>query len=192
MRFLGHALSNSTTGVAWMDLDWGALSRFLPSSGSPRFQMLSRTVSSNENADHSPELRRELERMERPELVETLKGLLRDEISTILRVPASKLDENKSLLEIGMDSLMGVELMTSLENSLGITVPMMALSEAPTIAKLAERLSHTLQPCENGTEEPGDNLVSQVKTLAQKHGVEDLDDSQVAALAVEVGKSETA
>jgi acyl carrier protein len=191
MRFLGHALSNSTTGVAWMDLDWGALSRFLPSAGSPRFQMLSRTVSSNENAGHSPDLRRELERMERPELIETLKGLLRDEISTILRVPAAKLDENKSLLEIGMDSLMGVELMTSLENNLAITIPMMALSEAPTIAKLAERLSHTLQTSENGPEETGDSPASHMRAIAQQHGVENLEDVQTAALAVEVGKSET-
>jgi phthiocerol/phenolphthiocerol synthesis type-I polyketide synthase C len=192
MRFLGHALSNSTTGVAWMDLDWGALSRFLPSAGSPRFQMLSRTVSSNENAGHSPDLRRELERMERPELIETLKGLLRDEISTILRVPASKLDENKSLLEIGMDSLMGVELMTSLENNLGITIPMMALSEAPTIAKLAERLSHTLQPGENGPEETGDSPAAHMRAIAQQHGVENLEELQTASLAGEVGKSQTA
>jgi acyl carrier protein len=175
-----------------MDLDWVALSRFLPSSGSPRFQMLSRTFSSNKNDDHSPDLRRELERMEQPELIETLKGLLRDEISTILRVPTAKLDENKSLLEIGMDSLMGVELMTSLENNLGITIPMMALSEAPTIAKLAERLSHTLQPCDNGSEDQGDRLASQVKALAHQHGIENLDDSQVAALAGEGAKYEDA
>lgn len=192
LRFLGHALSNSTTGLAWMDLDWVALSRFLPSSGSPRFQMLSRTFSSNKNDDHSPDLRRELERMEQPELIETLKGLLRDEISTILRVPTAKLDENKSLLEIGMDSLMGVELMTSLENNLGITIPMMALSEAPTIAKLAERLSHTLQPCDNGSEDQGDRLASQVKALAHQHGIENLDDSQVAAFAGEGAKYEDA
>jgi hypothetical protein len=90
-----------------------------------------------------------------------------------------------------MDSLMGVELMTSLENNLGITIPMMALSEAPTIAKLAERLSHTLQPGEDGSEEPGDSPSSQMRAIAQQHGVENLGDVQAAALAVEVGKTET-
>jgi phthiocerol/phenolphthiocerol synthesis type-I polyketide synthase C len=192
LRFLGQALSTSASGMAWMDLDWGSLSRFLPSAGTPRFQSLSQSLSSSHTSDHSPDLRRELELLERPELVETLKGILREEISTILRVPAAKLDENKSLLEIGMDSLMGVELMTSLENSLGITIPMMALSEAPTIAKLSERLSHAIKPTEEAPAEPEDSVASQVRALAKQHGVDEVEDSEMATIAESLGKSGTA
>lgn len=190
LRFLGRALSTSASGMAWMDLDWGALSRFLPSAGSPRFQQLSQSVSASHTSDHSPDLRRELELMERPELIETIKGILREEISTILRVPATKLDENKSLLEIGMDSLMGVELMTSFENSLGITIPMMALSEAPTIAKLAERLAHSIKPIETSAELE-DSVASQFRALAKQHGVDEVGDSEMAMIAESLGKSGT-
>jgi len=192
LRFLGQALSTSASGMAWMDLDWGSLSRFLPSAGTSRFQQLSQSLSSSHTSDHSPDLRRELELLEPPELIETLKGILREEISTILRVPAAKLDENKSLLEIGMDSLMGVELMTSLENSLGITIPMMALSEAPTIAKLSERLSHAIKPTEEASAEPEDSVASQFRALAKQHGVDEVEDSEMATIAESLGKSGTA
>jgi acyl carrier protein len=175
--------------MAWMDLDWSALSRFLPSAGSPRFRSLSQSISSFHTSDHTPGLRRELELMELPELIETLKGVLREEVSTILRVPAAKFDENKSLLEIGMDSLMGVELMTSLENSLGITIPMMALSEAPTIAKLAERLAHSIKPTDDSRAEMEESPVSQFRALAKQHGVHEVGELEMASIAGTLAKT---
>ena len=190
LRFLGQALSASATGMAWMDLDWSALSRFLPSAGSPRFRSLSQSISSFHTSDPSPGLRRKLELMELPELIETLKGVLREEISTILRVPAAKFDENKSLLEIGMDSLMGVELMTSLENSLGITIPMMALSEAPTIAKLAERLAHSIKPTDDSRAEMEESAVSQFRALAKQHGVHEVGELEMPSIAGTLAKTE--
>ena len=187
LRFLGMALADQTSQVAWMDLDWGALARFLPSAGSPRFQMLRHLRNSGSaGGDVNSDLRRELERMEPAELLETLKGLLKEEIGTILRVAPDKLDENRSLLEVGMDSLMGVELMTSLENNLGISIPIMALSEGPTISRLAERLCHVIRPPEN-TEEAGDGspLAEQAKQLAAQHAAE-VTQTDIAELVADI------
>ena len=174
LRFLGQTMASGESVVAWMDLDWRALSRFLPSAASPRYQMLRRPKDHVGNdAEQSENLRVELQLMNPPELFETLKGLLKEEISTILRVPVVKLDENRSLMEIGMDSLMGMELISSLENTLGVSVPVMALGESPTISKLAERLCQifkpTIEPMEsNAEQEPplGDDL----RSLAAQHG----------------------
>ena len=187
LRFLGHALAAGTSQVAWLDLDWGALARFLPSAAGPRFDLLRhlRTTDSG-GQENSSDLLRELQRLEPEELRQTLKSLLKDEVGSILRVEPEKLDENRSLLEVGMDSLMGVELMTSLENSLGITIPLMALSEGPTISRLAERLSHVVKPPEN-TEEAGEStLAATAKQLAVQHQVAGLSDEQVAELVADV------
>jgi acyl transferase domain-containing protein/NADPH:quinone reductase-like Zn-dependent oxidoreductase/NAD(P)-dependent dehydrogenase (short-subunit alcohol dehydrogenase family)/acyl carrier protein len=172
LQFLGRALATSTSGLAWMDFDWQSLSHFLPSASSSRYLMLSQFKASTNAQESSSDFRKELELLDRPELIQALKGLLKEEISAILRVPIGKLDDNRPLLETGMDSLMGVELMTSLESALGINIPIMALSEAPTIAKLAERLAHVIQPIESGAEESGDDLASRFRTIAQQHGVE--------------------
>jgi NAD(P)-dependent dehydrogenase (short-subunit alcohol dehydrogenase family)/acyl carrier protein len=174
LRFLGMALAGGTSQIAWIDMDWGAMARFLPSADSPRYSMLRHQRGGSAGADgNATDLRRELERMEPAELLETLKGLLKEEIGGILRVAPEKLDENRSLMEVGMDSLMGVELMSSLENSLGISIPIMALSEGPTISRLAERLAHAVRPPENAEEAPGVSpLAEQARHLAAQHAAE--------------------
>ena len=85
-----------------------------------------------------------------------------------------------------MDSLMGLELMTSLENSLGITIPLMALSEGPTISRLAERLSPVIKPPENADESGESTLAVTAKQLASQHNVAGLSDEQVAELVADV------
>jgi len=174
LKFLGQALRNGMSQVAWLDMEWGAMSRFLPSSAGPRFSMLRHLRGASSGVgEGSTDLRRELELLEPAELLETLKGLLKEEIGAILRVAPDKLDENRSLLEVGMDSLMGVELMSSLETNLGISIPIMALSEGPTISRLAERLSHTVRP-PTGAEEAVESsaLAEQARHLASQHAAD--------------------
>lgn len=174
LRFLGLALTNGISQLAWLDMEWGAMSRFLPSSTSPRFSMLRHLRGgSSSGGDGNTDLRRELELLEPAELLETLKGLLKEEIGNILRVAPDKLDENRSLLEVGMDSLMGVELMSSLEANLGISIPIMALSEGPTISRLAERLSHAVRP-QTGSEDAAESsaLAEHARHLVSQHAAE--------------------
>jgi len=171
VRFLGNAMACKLSQVAWLDFDWSTMSRFLPDSGNPRFSMLQHlAIASSQNTDASKDLRLELDRLNDTELLQTLKALLKDEISAILRVPPDKLDENRSLLEIGMDSLMGVELMTSLENSLGITIPLMAFSEAPTMARLSEKLFQIIRPTDRVEENLENQLDPQMRQILTQHG----------------------
>ena len=189
LRFLGLSLADSTSQVAWMDLDWGALSRFLPSATNPRYQMLHHLRGSGSGgAESASDLRRELERMEPAELLETLKGLLKEEIGNILRVAPDKLDENRSLLEVGMDSLMGVELMTSLETNLGLSIPIMALSEGPTISRLAERLAHVIRPPENAEDAADSPLAEHARQLAAQHAA-DVSSTDLAELVADIEQS---
>jgi acyl transferase domain-containing protein/NADPH:quinone reductase-like Zn-dependent oxidoreductase/NAD(P)-dependent dehydrogenase (short-subunit alcohol dehydrogenase family)/acyl carrier protein len=188
LRFLGKAMIQAENCVAWMDLNWNSLARFLPSATSPRFQMLARVSPTTQEGQGPNDLRGEFDIMDRPELIETLKCILKEEISTILRVPIEKLDENRSLLDLGMDSLMGVELMTSIENSLGVTIPMMTLTEAPTIARLAERLSHCLRAEEAIDDAPGNDLAVQMKFLVNQHGAAELSEEDMASITASLEK----
>lgn len=182
-------MADSTSQVAWMDLDWGVLSRFLPAADRPRFQMLQHLrESGTSGADGATVLRHELERMEPAELIETLKGLLKEEIGSILRVAPEKLDDDRPLLEVGMDSLMGVELMTSLETNLGISIPIMALSEGPTISRLAERLAHIIRPPESAEEPPDSPLAAHARQLASQHAAE-VSSHDLAELVADIEQS---
>jgi hypothetical protein len=81
------------------------------------------------------------------------------------------------MFEMGLDSLMGVELAIALEGRFGVRLPVMALSESPTIAKLAARMIAQLRGTDvgasQGTEPP--SQIQQVQQLVSQHaaGVSD-------------------
>ncbi|MER6386460.1 acyltransferase domain-containing protein [Streptomyces sp. NPDC001250] len=67
-----------------------------------------------------------------------------EQVAAVLRTRVAKLDVNKPLHALGMDSLMATELRKRLENHLGTTVPLTTLARGTTTAGLARALAaHT-------------------------------------------------
>jgi acyl carrier protein len=131
-------------------------------------------------------LRDELSKLDQSELLIAVTDHLKHEISKILRIEAQKIDVKKSLFEMGMDSLMGVELVASLEASLGIHLPILALTEGPTISKLAERVSEMLNT--DNPEEPQkagglSDVEDQVRLLAAQHGASEISQDELSEIA---------
>jgi acyl carrier protein len=99
--------------------------------------------------------------------------MLKTEIGEILRIAPEKIDEHRVLHDLGFDSLMGVELGTAVESRFTVRLPLMALNDAPTVAKLTivilERLRGEdsvadLQPSAQTTD-----LIEQGREIAAKY-----------------------
>jgi len=73
-----------------------------------------------------------------------LKTAVAEEAASILRLPAGSIDPLRPLSEIGMDSLMAVELRLALENRLRIELPLMSLAEGTSVASIAGRLASAI------------------------------------------------
>jgi NADPH:quinone reductase-like Zn-dependent oxidoreductase/NADP-dependent 3-hydroxy acid dehydrogenase YdfG/acyl carrier protein len=71
---------------------------------------------------------------------ELLAGIIADEAARILRLPQGEIDRHRPLAELGMDSLMGVELRLAIENRLRLDLPLAALTDGASIAALAARV----------------------------------------------------
>ena len=95
--------------------------------------------------------------------------MLKAEIGEILRVSPDKIEATRSVYDMGLDSLMGVELVVALENRFGIRLPVMALSESPTPAKLAERLVLLMR---DEHDEQGDAVTASVQQVVASHAAE--------------------
>ena len=68
-------------------------------------------------------------------------GYLQAEVAKVLALPPNQLPGlQQGFFDLGMDSLMTVELRNRLETSLGISIPSTVIFEYPTIADLAEYL----------------------------------------------------
>ena len=131
-------LLDDRSDLGVLDLDWRSLRRFLPNAATPKFSELIRAGGEGESEeDGVGDMRRLLAELPAEELQNTVVELLRAEIGEILRIAPDRIDASLSMQQMGLDSLMGVELVVAVENRFGTRLPVMALSDSPTIAKLA-------------------------------------------------------
>jgi acyl carrier protein len=136
------------SGLGVMAFNWRALARFLPTASSPKFSEIARHASwDGEDEDDlgSLDIRRLLEEQSDEELKVTFTEMIRAEIGKILHLSPDKIDIRQSLFDMGLDSLMGMELLMAMEGRFGIQLPTITFTEDPSIERLAERILHHLR-----------------------------------------------
>jgi acyl transferase domain-containing protein/NADPH:quinone reductase-like Zn-dependent oxidoreductase/NADP-dependent 3-hydroxy acid dehydrogenase YdfG/acyl carrier protein len=183
---LEELLLADRSGLGVLELDWGALKRFLPTSGSPKFSELASSADdAQSDGDAMEDVRHLLATLSAEELSATLVEMLKKTVAEILRMPADKIDEHRPLQDMGLDSLMGVELSTAVETRFAVRLPVIALSENPTISRLGAQIIAQLGG-KNGATEPAAHaeVADQARQLAAQHAEEVQPD--LAALAAKV------
>src|SRR5206468_2788468 len=84
-----------------------------------------------------------------------------------------KIDGDRSLHDMGLDSLMGAELMIALGKRFGVNLPVMALSENPTLASLAQRVLELIERDEQAEQAEHDEpAAAQIAQIAAQHGAD--------------------
>ncbi|MBL8396049.1 MAG: SDR family NAD(P)-dependent oxidoreductase [Candidatus Accumulibacter sp.] len=184
LEALEEMLLADSSGLAVLELDWHALSRFLPTAASPKFRPLNWHVAPGDgNDDQSQDIQRLLAELPDDQLRAAFVDLLKNEIGEILRVAPDKIDPDRSLYDMGLDSLMGVELVVALEARFGIRLPVMALSQTPRITQLAERIVQQLRgQSESGEPAVKNDIAEQAEQVAKQQGV-DASAEAIASLA---------
>ena len=66
---------------------------------------------------------------------------VREAVGSVLRVKADSLRDDQPLTDLGLDSLMGVEIETSLEAAVGVALPPTSLMRARTIGQIASLIA---------------------------------------------------
>jgi acyl carrier protein len=184
LAVLEQLLAANASGLGVLDFSWSNLRRFLPTAASPRFRELwARRDDPEDNSERKDELRRLANELSPEDLHALFTDLLRKEVGEILRIPPDRLDTHRPLQELGMDSLMGVELLTAVEARFGVDLPVMSLSEGPSIDKLVDRLTRAMKdPADAGDRnEAHESHGTHVGVVAAQYASE-LDAKQVDAL----------
>jgi acyl carrier protein len=187
---LENLLLEDRSGEGVLELDWKALNRFLPSAAAPKFSKLALQSGGDDESDTDGlDIQRMLAEMSDAELTTTFIDMLKQQVGEILRVPTDKIDPTRSIYDMGLDSLMGVELVVAMESVFGTRLPVMALSESPTIAKLAERLIAQLRGSDGKDADTADNVAKQIQQVAAQHSSE-VSAEQLASLSQEINAGE--
>ncbi len=175
LALLEELLADQRSDLGVLELDWSALGRFLPSAAEPKFaELAAQSQDAQADKNSTGNIQQLMAELNPEELSATFKDLLRAEIGEILRIAPEKIDTSRSVYDMGLDSLMGVELMLAIENRFGVQLPVMALSESPTIDKLTEKLIGQLTGTHGSQSEaePEALLAQQVQLAATQHAVD--------------------
>lgn len=66
-------------------------------------------------------------------------------VSAILRIPAERIQPTQSLLNMGMDSLMGIEIQAAIEKKMGVKVSTLELMKGSNVTELVDHLCHAVE-----------------------------------------------
>lgn len=127
--------------AAIAETSWQEARHFLPTLANPMFAELrgeAGTIASDES------LLEKLAAATGDEVLSLLKAVVAEEAANILRLPAGGIEPARPLSEMGMDSLMAVELRLALENRLRIDLPLVSLAEGTSVSSIAGRLAGAL------------------------------------------------
>jgi phthiocerol/phenolphthiocerol synthesis type-I polyketide synthase C len=124
--------------AAFAETNWSEARRFLPILASPLFSEIRAKASDSPSDDL---LNDRLASLDSEAALALLKTVVAEEAATILRLPSSGIDPLRPLSELGMDSLMAVELRLALESRLRVDLPLVSLAEGTSVASISARLA---------------------------------------------------
>ncbi|BAL22601.1 type I polyketide synthase [Azoarcus sp. KH32C] len=188
LAMLEQALQTDAATIAVTDFDWSMLARLLPSAQTPRFAPLQREFAGEQNlgADGG-DFQALIAGKSGDEILEIVRGLVLQEVAQILSINPERIDAAQSLRDLGMDSLMAVELALGLERRFGVQLPAMLLNEGPTIDRVASRIVERVLGSGADAPERGDALTDLVTGMAAQHG-DSFSAEQVAQTIADVRK----
>ncbi len=144
---LDFILEKKPAQIGFFDVDWekwGAISQ--RAARSSRFaELMSHAREMGKGSGKLQELLDTLAEIEESARVEYLVGLLRGALSGVLHIPPENLDLNLGINNMGIDSLMVVELQAAINNEFGLELTSMELLKGPSLNQLGRLLYGKIQ-----------------------------------------------
>jgi NAD(P)-dependent dehydrogenase (short-subunit alcohol dehydrogenase family) len=128
--------------VAAIRVDWAKWRTFFRSmQANPLLERIFASVEGEENAGVTSDWRNRIESAAPAEKEGIIAQAVREVVGSVLRVKPDRLRDDQPLTDLGLDSLMGVEIENSLEAAIGVALPPTSLMRARTIGQIAALLA---------------------------------------------------
>ncbi len=148
LRHLEAVLANPVGAppvVTLAPLDWPGMARLLPMLKRPTFAALSALRDGDEGEETSDDPLVEINGLDTGEAVAVLARHLARVVGKVMRAPATAIDTSRPLADMGIDSLMTIELQFAAKQRFGVELPLGALVGGASIEDLAARLLQRLR-----------------------------------------------
>ncbi len=137
-RLLGHG----AVQVAVVPVDWGRYRQFYPTGTESRLlcELAREEADNSPQPGHPGEKRNAVLAAEPAERLHLVRSYLTEIVARVLGQSPSKLDVQQPLSNLGLDSLMAVELKNRIVVDLGVNVPIVTFLSGPSVEQAASQL----------------------------------------------------
>jgi NAD(P)-dependent dehydrogenase (short-subunit alcohol dehydrogenase family)/acyl carrier protein len=144
LGIFGALLQEKAVQIGIAHMNWQQLAKMHMIGGSPRYAYLVKPVMTDDVSGAGAWLIDALMAVEPSERQLFLEGLIRELLARVLGTSPSKVDVDKPLISLGLDSLMAVEIGNRMQSELGVSIPPVKFMEGLTTAGMAQYLVEQL------------------------------------------------
>ena len=123
-------------------VDWSKWRQFFRSmQENPLLERIFAALENQESVGPTSDWRSRIDAASPAEKQAVICQAVREAVGSVLRVKPDSLRDDQPLTDLGLDSLMGVEIETSLEAAVGVALPPTSLMRARTIGQIASLIA---------------------------------------------------
>jgi acyl transferase domain-containing protein/NADPH:quinone reductase-like Zn-dependent oxidoreductase/SAM-dependent methyltransferase/acyl carrier protein/short-subunit dehydrogenase len=142
MALLESFLRAGSAQTIAIRVDWAKWRQFFRAAqDKPLFERIFKSIENQESAGGTSDWRSRIEAAGPGEKLAVISQAVRESVGSVLRVKPDSLRDDQPLTDLGLDSLMGVEIETSLEAAVGVALPPTSLMRARTIGEIASLIA---------------------------------------------------
>lgn len=167
---LERAIVDMNAGQAVVRLDWQALSLGMPAARARRYSELHARGSHEPARQGGAQMRDQILGLAFADALHLVEETLQAQIARILHMSPEKIETGRSILDMGMDSLMGMELGMAVEESFQVKLSIMTMAEGATVHSLAQRIVESIQTQDDAAEPNA--VAAQVAAFAAQHALD--------------------
>lgn len=172
LAVLDAALVEDVPGEAVVRLDWQTVARGMPAAHARRYALMQSRGGGETAREGGSQLRAQVVALPQDEAERLVAEALRTQIARILHLSPERIELDKSVLDMGMDSLMGMELGMAVEENFEVKLSVMAIADGATVQSLAARIVRSILD-ESGGAHGADATREHAEALAARHALDD-------------------
>nr|AHZ46164.1 PKS/NRPS hybrid [uncultured bacterium 12-5D] len=153
LRVFRRMLPLDPVEVAASRVDWNSIGRLSPMIA--QANMFAPVARKHLEGEGGSSVRPRILSAAPEEQLRLVEDFIAEQVAGVFGTDVSKIDRHTPLTNLGLDSLMAIELMNRIEGELGITLPMGAVLNGPNLKELAVPVLNTLIESADGSEVGG-------------------------------------
>ena len=148
LDFLEQLMIGKLSHMAIFPADWSRLDKAtMPIGRTPRLSAVARSVDESASESEAPhgQMREAVLNCEPGDRPAMLRSFMIEIVAGALGASPARIESDRSLTLMGLDSLMAVDLQTRVSKQLGCEIPSMRLLSGPSIDELTDELLDNLK-----------------------------------------------